>query len=355
MSSTKYNVFGIGNALLDIECQVDFAFLKQFGIEKGHMTLIDAEREFLLFEALSPFEVKRCLGGSAANSIVAANALGSKAYYCCKVALGDDRGRYYINDLQQLGIHTNMSNFTLKSESYQGKTGVCLVMVTPDAERTMNTYLGISETLGLEQLDLHALHNSEYIYVEGYMCTSPTARVLCQKAFQAVRSHTQPNAPYISLGLSDPSMPKYFRPQLLEMMSDAKKNGQCPIDLLFCNEEEARIFTQTQNQEAAVRELKNFATNFCMTKGSQGVFIYNGLENKIYEMEAYPTKVVDTNGAGDMFAGTFLYGITHGLGFEKSGQLANYCASKIVAQFGPRFAPNVQAQFYNDFMKGNTK
>ncbi|NHE56998.1 adenosine kinase [Cyclobacterium plantarum] len=316
----KYDVTGIGNALVDIEFEVSDTFLEQNGIEKGVMTLVDEERQSALMATINTRTSKLQCGGSAANTIIALSQFGGRAYYCCKVAQ-DELGRFFMDDLRESGVSHNLDPFELE----KGITGKCLVMVTADAERTMNTFLGITQTFSNAQLNLEAIKDSKYLYIEGYLITSPDARAAMMQA----KKTAQENGVKVALTFSDPAMVKYFGEGFKEVIGKG-------VDLLFANEEEAMIYTGKDNLSEAREAMKKLAKHFVITQGKNGAMIYDG--DTFIDIEPYPTVAVDSNGAGDMFAGAFLYGITNGHSYASSGKLASMASSKIVSQFGPRLA-----------------
>jgi sugar/nucleoside kinase (ribokinase family) len=327
----KYSVFGIGNALVDMEFEVEDAFLNQQGIEKGLMTLVEEERQDELVKSLTKFPVKRQCGGSAANSLFALAQLGGTGFYTCKVS-GDDNGSFYLSELKKAGLETNFALDHLPA----GKTGRCLVMVTPDAQRTMCTYLGISASLAETEVNLEQLSESEYLYIEGYLVASPTGFKAAMKCVNYARQH----GVKIAVTLSDPSMVQFFRAQFDELLSS-------PVDLLFCNEEEAKIFAQKENLEDSFDVLDDVAKNYVVTVGVDGAHIRT--KESTIEVPSYPTTVLDTNGAGDMFAGCFLFGLTSGMSWEQSGHLASMAAAKIVSQFGPRLEQTQMIELLKEF------
>lgn len=317
--SKQYDVYGIGNAIVDMEFEVNDAFFHEHGIEKGMMTLVDEDRQHVLVNAIRSKEVKQQSGGSAANSIIAVNQFGGKAYYSCKVAK-DDFGHFYMKDLQEAGVDTNLEPENLP----EGITGKCLVMITADAERTMNTFLGITSDLSEKELKEEAIKNSQYIYIEGFLIPSETGRKAMLEAKKVAKKHGVRTA----LTFSDPSMVKYFREGLQEVV------GEDGVDLLFCNEEEAMLYTGKDNVEGAKEELKKAARTFVITKGNKGALVYDGKE--FINIAPNQVKAVDSTGAGDMFAGAFMFGLTHGYSFAEAGKLASLASSKVVAKYGPR-------------------
>ena len=314
----KYDVYGIGNALVDIVTEVSDDFLEKYKVEKGLMTLVDEERQTELVDAIHlPSSNMQC-GGSAANSIIAVSQFGGRSYYSCRVAK-DEMGAFYLKDLKSNGVDTNLTSETAPD----GITGKCLVMTTPDANRTMNTFLGITSTFSVAEINETALKDSKYLYMEGYLVPGEDG----QKAMKLANKIAEDNGVKVAMTFSDPSMVKYFKPQMEGIVGAS-------VDLLFCNEEEAMLFTDTDNLEAAREELKKVAKKFVITLGANGAMIFDG--DTFIDSEPYKVEAIDTNGAGDMFAGAFLYAITNGHSYADAGKLASLASSKIVSKFGPR-------------------
>jgi sugar/nucleoside kinase (ribokinase family) len=314
----KYNVYGIGNAIVDIVTEVDFDFFQHNKVEKGLMTLVDEERQTHLMKAIDMKKSKVSCGGSAANTMISISQFGGKSFYSCLVSK-DDMGKFFLEDLKRNGVNTNLT----VDAAPEGITGKCLVMTSPDAERTMNTFLGVSSLLAPENLDEQAIIDSSYIYLEGYLVASPKGL----EAMKEAKKIAERNNIKTTLTFSDPSMVKYFSSQMEEIVGAS-------VDLLFCNEEEAMLFTSTDNIKDAREKLKKVAKHFVITQGSNGAMIYDG--DTFINIEAYKVKAVDTNGAGDMFSGAFLFGITNGHSYAEAGKLASLASSKVVSQFGPR-------------------
>ena len=316
--SKKYNVFGIGNALVDIVTEVDDQFLQDHHIEKGLMTLVDEENQTRISNAINMDKSNKQCGGSAANSIIAVSQFGGSSYYSCKVA-NDELGAFYKEDLKANGVDSNLHNEDLES----GITGKCLVMTTSDASRTMNTFLGITSNYAKDEIKEDALKDAQYLYIEGYLVTSENG----QDAMKHAKKLAEDNGVSTALTFSDPSMVKYFR----EPMESVVGTG---VDLLFCNEEEAMLYTGKDNLSEAREALKKSAKKFVITLGEDGAMIFDG--HTFIDIEPYKVQAIDTNGAGDLFAGAFLYGITNGKNYADSGRLASLASSKVVTQFGPR-------------------
>ena len=322
-----YDVYGIGNALVDKEFEVDDQFFLDAGIEKGFMTLIDEDKQQALLELLMQRYglTKRAGGGSAANSIYALSQFGGRAFFSCKVA-NDEPGHFYMQELGQHNIRTNLS-----AEREEGTTGRCLVMVTPDAERTMLTSLGISQRVSSAELDYAAVSASTYVYVEGYLVTSPSAK----SAVLELKRHAREAGVKFALTFSDPAMVEYFAEGINEFIGEG-------VDLLFCNEKEAMLWSGASRFEDACDALKRVARQFAITRGAQGARLFDG--ERYIDVAAHPVRAIDTNGAGDMFSGAFLFGLCKGHDVETAGRLASLAASMVVSQFGPRLRPEQHAE-----------
>lgn len=312
----KYDVYGMGNALLDIEYEVQPQQLQDLGIDKGVMTLIDADRQADLMQRLSELPHKRSSGGSAANSIVAIAQFGGSCFYSCKVA-SDDFGSSYMADLQACGVATN------PGERETGVTGQCLVFVTPDADRTMNTFLGISGQFSAAELVPDAIGEAQYLFIEGYLVTADDSRAAAIKA----REHAQTTDTKVAMSLADLNMAKFFKPGLLDIIGPG-------IDFIFANESEALEMAGTQTLDDAIAYLKTLSRGFAITQGPRGSLIFDG--DTLHEIAPNPVKAVDTVGAGDMYAGALLYGLTHGKSYPEAGKLASLASSKLVTNLGPR-------------------
>lgn len=331
----KYKVYGIGAALVDTEIKVNDADLAQMNVEKGLMTLVEEDR---LKELLGHLEghmmtAVHSSGGSGGNSIIATSLFGGPTYMSCKVA-NDLDGDIYISDLESAGVDHSMTG-----ERETGITGKCLVMITPDAERSMNSYLAINDTLSVEQLNAEAIANSEWVYIEGYRVTSDTSREAAIKTREIAEAAGVKTA----LSFSDPGMVEFFR-EGMEQMVGAK------LDLLFCNEAEAKGWAQTDDLAVAIERLKNTARGFAITLGSAGAVVFDG--EQLSQIPPHKVHALDSNGAGDMFAGAFLYAITRGEDFPTAGRFASLAAGKIVANYGPRLNTEdygvLRTEFFGD-------
>lgn len=324
-----YNVYGVGNALVDMEIETNESFLKEAGVEKGLMTLVDMDRQTELLSKIEGNIHKRSCGGSAANTMIAVGQLGGSAFYSCKVA-NDETGDFYYKDLKSNGIDTNLGD-----SRPEGITGKCMVFVTPDADRTMNSFLGITETFSKEEVNEDALAKSEYLYIEGYLVTSDTGRAAAIYAREvAMKSNVK-----ISLTLSDPGIVGFFKDGFKEMIGDG-------VDLLFCNEAEALSYTGKESFDEAFEDLKKIAKSFAVTRGPDGASLWDG--EKQISISAPTVTAKDTNGAGDLFAGAFLYALTNGHSFEEAGKLACHCSSNLVTEFGARLPEGRTKEIYKE-------
>jgi sugar/nucleoside kinase (ribokinase family) len=315
----KFDVYGVGNALVDKEFEVDESFFIDHDIEKGLMTLVGQEEQQKLLDVLTEkYGIKkRAGGGSCANTLYALSQFGGNAYLSCKVA-NDDTGDFFLNELGSHTIETNT-----ESQREEGTTGRCIVMISPDAERTMHTFLGVSETVSDAEIDFEAVKQSEYVYIEGYLVTSPSAKA----AVVELKKFAETNNIKTAMTFSDPAMLEYF----LDNVNDVLGTG---VDLLFCNEKEVKLWAGLDDFDEACEKMKGKAKQFAITRGAEGALLFDG--SNYISIDAHAVKAVDTNGAGDMFAGAFLYALTQGKDFETAGKLASLASATVVANFGPR-------------------
>ena len=316
----KYDVFGIGNALVDCVCLVDDSFLIQNNIEKGLMTLVDQKKQELILDKIKEAKPFIQSGGSVPNSLYTLSQLGGSGYLSFLVS-DDKLGKIYIEDLKKSGVHMGRSQYNIVDNEM---TGTCLVLTTPDAERTMNTCLSVSSKFSKKNINFEDLLLSKYLYIEGYLVTSE----LAMDAINESIIFCKKNKIKVALTFSDLSMVKYFKGNFDSILS--KK-----IDLLFCNEEEALTFSKKNSLKDSYDFLLNFSKMIVITRGSKGSIIIND-KNEIIEIEPKKVKALDTVGAGDTYAGSFLYGINNGLNLLESGNIASELSSKVVAKLGPR-------------------
>ncbi len=331
----KFDVYAIGNALVDIEYHATAHKLVELGIEKGVMTLIDEQRQNSLVAQLGESHESMACGGSAANTIIALAQMGARTHLDCRVS-NDMTGQVFARDLHDSGVNSNLDFKPLSN----GVTGKCLVFVTPDADRTMNTFLGVSGELDSGDIDVDAIKRSGYIYIEGYLASAENSRDAAIKA----RKIAEESEIKTSLTLSDPNMVKFFR-ESLESMIGSK------VDLLFANEDEAMELASTESLDEAVQLLKKLARSFAITRGREGALLFDGAA--LIEVKPRQVQAIDTLGAGDMFAGAFLYGLSQGMSFNESGDLASLASAEIVTQYGPRLQAAQTSALLDSFNAGN--
>ena len=317
--SGELAVYGVGNALVDMEYKVDDSFLADHDIAKGLMTLVEEDRLDTLTDALQEFTPSRSSGGSAANTVYAVQALGANAAYACKIA-NDDTGNYFAQEMRDAGAHV-----AEHAQVADGKTGRCLVLITPDAERSMNTFLGISATITTSALQPEVLGRANYLYIEGYLCSGDESTALAI----ACREHAEASNVATSITLSDPAMVEFCKDNLVKIIG----NG---VDHIFCNEEEALTWAGTDRLEIAAKELADAGKSLSITLGAKGSYVVS--KDGHSEVAGFESKVLDTNGAGDIYAGASLWGWEQGMSPAEAARFANYCAAHLVGRYGARLA-----------------
>jgi sugar/nucleoside kinase (ribokinase family) len=322
-----YHVYGLGASLVDTEINVTDADLAAMAIEKGVMTIVDEVHQKQLLDHFAGHlrHSKRASGGSTANAIIAIAQFGGQTFYSGKVG-GDRNGDFYLNDLQAASV-----DYHAEKSRDEGMTGSCLVMITPDADRTLNTFLGVSATLSPDDLVPEAITASDYVYFEAYSVLSPTTRA----ASIRMREIAEQNGVKTALSFSDPGTMVHFHDDLREILGSG-------VDLLFCNRQEALSWVQTDNMDIAIDSLKKIARTFAITLGAEGALVYDGTQ--LHNIAPCKVQAVDTSGAGDMFAGTFLFGITQGKDFPTAGKLASLAAAAVVSDYGPRLTTAKQQE-----------
>lgn len=331
---SKYDVYAIGNALVDIEYHTTAHQLVELGIDKGVMTLIDEQRQNSLIAQLGESHESMACGGSAANTIIALAQMGASTHLDCRVA-NDLTGQVFARDLHGSGVHSSLDSKPATS----GVTGKCLVFVTPDADRTMNTFLGVSADLDVGDVNQEAIRQAGYIYIEGYLASADNTRDAAIEARRIAEGLGIKTA----LTLSDPNMVKFFRDSLEAMIGQR-------VDLLFANEDEALDFARSDNFDDAVKAFREIARSFVITRGKQGAVLYDGLS--LIEIKPRKVNAIDTLGAGDMFAGAFLYGLSQRMGYHQAGNLASIASAKIVTQYGPRLKSEQTRALLKSFKAG---
>jgi sugar/nucleoside kinase (ribokinase family) len=311
-----FQLCGLGNAIVDIFVEVSEPEFGSLGFERGGMVLVDLPAQKDLLGRYQKNEPKLVSGGSVANSIIAFSQLGGQgAFIGC---VGDDRyGLFYANEFEELGI--DIGQPIIVGES----TGTCVCLITPDAERTMRTCLAVASHLSARHVDERRIKNSEWLFVEGYVFGNPdTGQTAIQEALRIATQH----GTKIAVTCSDAFVPQIFGGPLREALRHA--------ELLFCNESEACAITGAGNAEEAFAKLKEITPSAVVTNGPHGAYVrHQGHEAHV---DAFPSVPKDLTGAGDMFAGAFLYGITHGVPAEKAARAAGFLAHKVIEQVGAR-------------------
>jgi len=318
----KYNVFAVGNALVDIIASVNDNFLKENKLRKGFMTLVDTEFQTKILQQLNQNTSLRS-GGSAANTMIGIANCGGNGVYIGKVA-NDTNGAFYKMDMEKFGI-------VYEVKPGDGVTGTCVVLTTPDGERTMLTNLGISSELSKSDIDEEKLAQSEIVYVEGYLWDKETTKQACLHTMQIAKKLGKK----VSFTYSDPFCVNRSREDFLKITQEY-------VDIAFCNHEEAMAITSTENPEDAIYELSHLTSLAFMTWGAQGAYIAN--QGLIKHIPGFSVKPVDSNGAGDAFAAGVLYGLTHGYSVEKACRWGNYMASRVILEIGPRLSYSLKGK-----------
>jgi sugar/nucleoside kinase (ribokinase family) len=317
MVDSLYDVVGIGNAIVDVLAHADDAFITRHGLNKGTMTLIDAERADSLYAAMGPaIEVS---GGSAANTIAALASLGGRGAFIGKVK-DDQLGAIFRHDIVALGIAFGSRPATDGLSS----TARCLILVTPDAQRTMNTYLGVASELGPDDVDPALIANARVTYLEGYLWDRPAAKA----AFVAAAELAHQAGRTVSLSLSDPFCVDRHRHDFVELVDRH-------VDVLFANEDEIVSLYQEHSFDAALQRVRHHSPIAVLTRSEKGAVVVAG--DEVHVVDAEPVAhVVDTTGAGDAYAAGFLWGLARGLRLEVCARVAAICAAEVISHVGAR-------------------
>lgn len=329
--SASFDVCAIGNALVDVIANASEDFLQANGIAKGMMTLIDAERAAMLYDMIGP--AVQISGGSAANTVAGVASFGGKPAYMGKVK-ADQLGAIFRHDMHAQGVNFATSPAPeerrkeireVQNERRAGApTGRCLILVTPDAQRSMSTYLGAAIEFGPEDVQADVVRNSQITYLEGYLFDPPGAK----KAFHLAAKIAHEAGKQLSLTLSDVFCVERYRSEFIELI----KND---IDILFANQNELMALYQTKDLDQAVAKAREHCALAITTRSEKGAIIARGAET--VEIPAAPVgKVVDTTGAGDLFAAGFLFGLTKGKSLAEAGHLGSLAAAEVISHYGPR-------------------
>jgi sugar/nucleoside kinase (ribokinase family) len=314
-----YDVIGIGSALLDFIVKVDEADLAAFGLTKGGMQLIDEARSRDILSRLAGREMEIAPGGSAANTLAGLAMLGGQGVFLGTVGT-DEHGDRYIQETEKSGVKSEISR-------HDCMTGHAITFITPDSERSFATHLGAALHFGAASVSEELIKKSRIIHFEGYLFEPPTLRDACMRAIEIAKR----NEVLVSIDLSDPSLIERIRP----IFNDVTREY---ADILFVNEEEAKVFTGLEREDA-LKELYNLCQFAVVKLGEDGSLIMT--DETVYRIPAYRTDVVNTNGAGDMYDAGVLYGITSGLRADKAGKIGSYLSSKVVSQVGARLPGKV--------------
>lgn len=313
----KFQVVGIGNAMVDVLARAEDSFLAEAGIGKGIMQLIDMERAVELYGKIGP--AREVSGGSAANTIAGIAHLGGRTAYVGKVK-DDQLGAIFAHDLRAQGA---VYETAFAPKDAVDETGRCLIIVTPDGERSMNTYLGVTEFLTSDDIDVDQMAEAEWIYLEGYRFDGPESHAAFAKAIAACKAA----GGRVSLTLSDPFCVSRHRNAFREMI-------KADVGLLFCNRAEMLSMYETDDFDAAMAEAAAEIAIVACTDSANGAYILSGGET--WHVPAIPTDIVDATGAGDLFAGAFLWALTHGYALEDCGHIGNIAAAEVISHIGAR-------------------
>ena len=332
----KNDISALGNALVDTVFKVEHSLIAELGLEIDQMTLSSAEEHAPIIKRLiaSGAETVSDCGGSATNSLVAAASFGASCFHTCKVS-DDEDGTRYLQSLKEAGVGHKGS----MASSDSMPTGKCLILVTPDAKRTMTTALNVSSLMDESDLDLDQISNSRIFYIEGYMVTSEENYKVALKALNHLKDFPDVK---IALSLSDPGIVMGFKDKFHEIESFG-------LDYIFGNDDEAMAFVGSDNIEDAFVALKKKSYVSIITMGEKGSAVVSN--EGVINTPKVDIQAIDTNGAGDMFAGSFLYSLLQNDDLKTCAEFANYGASKVVETFGPRLTKDMYHEVLNNFKK----
>ena len=324
MTAAKYDVLAIGNAIFDVLLQTDETFLAQHGMTKGGMALIDEARALAIYDAMGP--AVEMSGGSAANTIVGIANFGARAAYVGKVK-DDQIGRLYSHDIRAAGVV-----FETKPATDGPATGCSYILVTPDGERTMNTYLGAAQNLMPDDIDPAQIAASAMVYLEGYLWDPRNAK----EAFLKAATIAHGAGRQVALTLSDSFCVDRYRDEFLELM----RSGT--VDLIFANEAELHSLYQTSDFDTAFKQLTGDVKLGVVTRSEKGCIV--AAKDVVTAVPAFPIdKMVDTTGAGDLFAAGFLFGLVRGAGHRDAGRLGALAAAEVIQHIGARPQSSLKA------------
>jgi sugar/nucleoside kinase (ribokinase family) len=317
MTSSRYDVLGLGNAIVDVIARADGDFLVKHAMRKGSMSLIDEARAGQIYDAMGP--AMEISGGSAANTIVGVAGFGARAAFIGRVK-DDPLGNVFAHDIRAAGVA-----FDTAPSADGPSTGRCYVLVTPDGERTMHTFLGAAQDLHPRDIDDEAVASAAITYLEGYLWDPPHAKEAFRKAAAVAHQASR----LVALSLSDAFCVDRWRDEFLHLL----RSGV--VDLLFCNEAEVHSLYQTADFDTAVNALRGDARRAVLTRSAKGCIVIEGEQTVM--APAYPVdRVVDTTGAGDLFAAGFLFGVARGFGDDRSARLGALAAAEVISHLGAR-------------------
>jgi len=317
MTTAQYDVLGIGNALFDILVRADDTFLVSHGMTKGAMALIDEAQAAAIYKDMGP--ATEVSGGSAANTIVGVAALGARAAYVGKIK-NDQIGGLYAHDIRSANVA-----FDTKADEAGPATGCSYILVTPDGERTMNTYLGAAQNLSAGDIDPAQIAASSIVYLEGYLWDPKDAK----DAFVKASTIAHQNKRTVALTLSDAFCVGRYRDEFIGLMRNKT------VDLIFANEGELRSLYDTPDFDSALTQLKNDVELAVVTRSEKGCVVVS--KDGVIAVPAFPVKeVVDTTGAGDLFAAGFLFGLVRNVGYEQAGRFGALAAAEVIQHIGAR-------------------
>ena len=321
--SASLDVTGIGNAIVDIIAQTDDGFLASHAIAKGGMTLIDAAAATELYAAMGPGV--ETSGGSAANTIAGIAALGGKAAFIGKVQR-DQLGEVFAHDLRALGVR-----YDTPASASENPTGRCLILVTPDAQRSMSTFLGAGQELHPRDVDPTVIEAARITYLEGYLWDPPQAKDAFRKAMDIAHASGRK----VAMSLSDAFCVERYRDEFQHLVAGN-------IDILFANETEIMSLYQAKSFDAALQAVRGKCAIVALTRSEKGCVIVAG--DEVHVIEAVrPVRLLDTTGAGDLFAAGFMFGLTHGRDLAACARIGALAASEVIAHLGPRPQSDLKA------------
>jgi sugar/nucleoside kinase (ribokinase family) len=323
MSSAQYDVVGIGNAIVDVIARTDEKFIAEKKLAKGAMTLIDEAQAEALYAAMPPG--LESSGGSAANTMAGIASLGGTGAFFGKVK-NDQLGKVFAHDIRAIGV-----SFATKPAADGPSTARCLIVVTPDAQRTMSTYLGAAVNLGPEDIDEAVVKNSRVTYLEGYLWDPPRAKEAFVKAAKVAHAAGRK----VSLSLSDAFCVDRHRAEFRDLV-------QGHVDILFANESEIKSLYEVEDFDAALQAVRGSCEIACLTRSEKGSLIVAGEEVHMIDAERVGP-VTDTTGAGDLYASGFLYGWSHGYGLARAGRIASLAAAEAISHVGARPQTSLKA------------